>query len=69
VGLHEHGIDLIDADGLGAVVHGLDERPQAKVVDVPQGALRGPQDECHGVIGERVRRQAREFELVLDVVD
>jgi len=68
VGLHQHGVDLCESDGFGVVVYGLDERAEAQVVDVPQSAIRGPQDECHGVIGECVRGQSREFELVLDMV-
>jgi hypothetical protein len=24
VGLHEHGVDLLETDGLGAVAHGFD---------------------------------------------
>jgi hypothetical protein len=34
VGLHEHGVDLLETDGFGAVAHGFDERPDT---EVPEG--------------------------------
>ena len=39
VRLHEHGVDLLDADGRGAVAHGFDERTEAKVVDGSNGTV------------------------------
>jgi len=68
VELPEPGVDLFDTDGFGAGAHGADERTEATVVDVPQDALGAPQDECEGVVGECVPGQAREVELVMDVI-
>ncbi len=39
VRLHEHGVDLLDADSPGAVAHGFDERTEAKVVDGSNGSV------------------------------
>jgi hypothetical protein len=47
VGLHEHGVDLFEINGFGAVAHGFEERADTEVPD-------GPQDEVEGFVGEEV---------------
>jgi hypothetical protein len=46
-GLHEHGVDLFEINGFGAVAHGFEERADTEVPD-------GPQDEVEGFVGEEV---------------
>jgi len=66
VGLHEHGVDLLEVDGSGMVAHGLDERAGAEVSSGPQDALGDAQDEVECVVGEGVVGQAAEVELGVD---
>ena len=67
VGLHEHGVDLFEINGLGAVAHGFDECADTEVSHGPQDALGDAQDEVEGVVGERVVRQAGVVQLGVDV--
>jgi hypothetical protein len=46
VGLHEHGIDLLETDGFDAVAHGFDERADTEAPDGPQDPFRDAQDEA-----------------------
>ena len=67
VGLHEHGVDLLETDGFGAVAHGFDERADTEVPDRPQDAFRDAQDEVERFVGEGVVRQAGEVELGVEI--
>ena len=67
VGLHEHGIDLLETDGFGAVAHGFDERAYTEVPDGPQDPFRDAQDEVERFVGEGVVRQAGEIELGVEI--
>ncbi len=66
VWLHEHGVDLFEPDGLGLVAHGFDEGSDAEVLDRPEGALRDPQDEADGLVGEGLVGQSDEVKLAMN---
>ena len=68
VGLHEHGVDLFEVNGLGLIANGFDERSDAEVFDGAQGAFGGAQDELDGILGEGGVGQGGEVELLMDVV-
>jgi hypothetical protein len=68
VGLHEHGVDLFEVNGLGLVANGFDERSDAEVFDGAQGAFGSAQDELDGILGEGGVGQGGEVELLMDVV-
>ncbi|MEI6604774.1 MAG: hypothetical protein WCP35_05655 [Verrucomicrobiota bacterium] len=67
VRLHEHGVDLLEIDGLGLVADGFDKSTGAEVPDGAQDAFGEAQDEVERVVGEGVVRQAGEVELCVDV--
>jgi hypothetical protein len=50
MGLHEHGVDLFEVNGFGAVAHGFDEGTGTEVSNGPQNALGDAQDEVEGVV-------------------
>jgi len=67
VGLHEHGVDLFEINGFGAVTHGFDEGSDTEVSHGPQDALGDAQDDVEGVVGEGVVRQAGLVQLGVHV--
>jgi len=67
VGLHEHGVDLFEINGFGAVAHGFDEGADTEIPHGPQDAFGDAQDEVEGVVGEGVVRQAGVVQLGVDV--
>jgi len=69
VGLHEHGVDLLEIDGLGLVAYGFDHGSDAQVAHGSQDAFGGADDEVQGVFGDGAVRQATAVELVVDVRD
>jgi len=69
VGLHEHGVDLLEIDGLGLVAHGFDHGSDAQVAHGSQDAFGEADDEVQGVFGDGAVRQATAVELVVDVRD
>ncbi len=50
VRLHEHGVDLLEIDGLGLVAHRFYQGSDTEVFDGPQGAFGDAQDEIDGLI-------------------
>ncbi|MCF7674332.1 MAG: hypothetical protein K9N23_16910 [Akkermansiaceae bacterium] len=54
VGLHEHGVDLFETGGFGAVAHGFDEGSDTEVPDGTKDTFGDAQDEVEGFVGEGV---------------
>ena len=67
VGLHEHGVDLFEVNGLGLVANGFDQGADAEVLDGAQGAFGAAQYELDGFFGEGAVGESGEIELLVDI--
>ena len=55
VGLHEHGVDLFETGGFGAVAHGFDEGSDTEVSHGTKDAFGDAQNEVEGFVVVRGR--------------
>ena len=68
VGLEEHGVDLFEIDGFGAVAHGFDDGADAEVLDGAERPFRAADDEVGRGFGEGVVGEGDSVELAVDEV-
>ena len=63
VRLHQHAVDLLEVDGLGAVADGLEHGAEAQVARAAQDALGGAHDQVQGLLAEGVVPELDAVEL------
>lgn len=67
VGLHEDGVDLLDADGFCLVANGFDEGSDGEITDGAQDAFGDANEERDGFFTEGIVRESGLVKLIVEV--